>query len=111
LSKLVPLKCSVCGANLSPETLTCDYCGTQFVLSEEKVAVQAKLEDARDISVTEEHVTVAKEDLEYAGEDYFGLEGYIDYYNVTEHDFDLDVELSARFLNTLMRLDADKSML
>jgi len=45
--KLVPLKCTVCGANLPRDTLICEHCGTHFVLSEDKasVAVQAREEN------------------------------------------------------------------
>lgn len=42
MTKLVPLKCSVCGANLSREKLICEYCGTHFVLSEDKLRFEQK---------------------------------------------------------------------
>lgn len=38
MSKLVPLKCTICGGILTRETLVCKHCGTGFVLSSSEFA-------------------------------------------------------------------------
>lgn len=58
MTKLVPLKCTVCGANLPQDTLICKYCGTHFVLSAERVAVAVK---AAEKDETERAIEEAKE--------------------------------------------------
>jgi hypothetical protein len=67
MPKLVPLKCSICGANLSRETLICEYCGTNFVLSEESAAIQQKpkfvLEPETREGITQEVMDEVDEDM------------------------------------------------
>lgn len=73
MTKLVPLKCSVCGANLSRDTLICEYCGTHYVLSEESVAIRPKTTYVLEpkttyVSEPESYEEITEEDMQIAGE-------------------------------------------
>jgi biotin synthase-like enzyme len=45
MTKIIPLKCSVCGGSIDPETLKCMYCGTSFVIFGRKLINKQKLKE------------------------------------------------------------------
>jgi galactokinase/mevalonate kinase-like predicted kinase len=62
MSKIVPLKCPNCGANVPRETLKCEYCGTQFILSNNESTLEPM----------EPKVHVTREDVEFSKVWFYG---------------------------------------
>jgi hypothetical protein len=47
MTKIISLKCSVCGGSIDPEKLTCKYCGTSFVIFGRRLINKQKLKDEK----------------------------------------------------------------
>lgn len=69
-TKLIPLRCSVCGGHLNHETLICEYCGTHFVLSDSQFAHLTRYTKSSSEEYDEFEMDVYDEiDLKQAGEE------------------------------------------
>ncbi len=70
MTKIIPLKCPICGANVSRETLTCKYCGTSIIISEElrksfeKEGYEKRLKELREAERKYNQLFLSREEAE-----------------------------------------------